>query len=248
MNDNQMNDPLKIAIVGYGKMGQEIEKYAPHSGCSVVAIIDNAQDWEKHEASLKQADVAIEFTSPGVVTDNLKRLMDMQLAVVTGTTGWSAKLPEIAQYCQQRNGSVFYASNFSVGVHLFFALNRYLADLMADYPSFWPTLEETHHTQKLDAPSGTAITMLEDIIKINHGIKDWKFASEKPTKDEIAVIAHRIEGVTGTHKLVYESAIDSISIEHKAHNREGFARGALMAARWLKDKKGIFTMNDLLKL
>lgn len=243
-----MNKPIKIAIIGYGKMGHEIEKYAPTAGCEVIAIVDQSQHWKTHHDQLKQADVAIEFTSPEVVTDNLKKLMDMQVPVVTGTTGWMQHLEDIKHYCSKSNGSVFYASNFSIGVNLFFALNRYLAELMSPYPEYNITLDETHHTQKLDAPSGTALSMLDDVIRIHPSVENWKFANQQPGKNEIAVTAHRIEGVTGTHQLTYASDIDSISIEHKANNREGFAKGALMAARWLHDKKGVFTMNDLLKL
>ncbi len=244
-----MTKLIKLAIVGYGKMGKEIEKYAHESGCKVEVIIDNEQDWEKYRSQLSQlVDVAIEFTSPGVVVQNLKKLMDLKIPAVTGTTGWGNDLPAIEKYCRESNGSIFYASNFSIGVNLFFALNRYLAALMADYPAYRPLLEETHHTQKLDAPSGTAVTMLEDIMQINPALKGWKFETEHPSQEEVSVIAHRIENVTGTHKLTYESDIDTLSIEHTAHNREGFAKGALLAARWLMDKKGIFTMNDLLKL
>jgi 4-hydroxy-tetrahydrodipicolinate reductase len=243
-----MKNILKIALIGYGKMGREIHKHAPDAGVDVTVIIDQPEDWLKYHDQLQSVDVAIEFTSPNIVTENLKKLFEMQIPVVTGTTGWMHKLEEIEQFCKQSNGSLFYASNFSIGVNLFFALNRYLADLMLQYSDYNISLDETHHTQKLDAPSGTAISMLDDVLKINPNIKGWKFASEKPQSNEISVMAHRIEGVPGTHKLTYGSEIDSISIEHVAHNRVGFAKGALMAARWLKDKNGIFTMNDLLKL
>ncbi len=243
-----MNKPINIAIIGYGKMGHEIEKYAPAAGCEVKVIVDLPQHWQTYHDQLRQVDVAIEFTSPEVVTDNLKKLMDMQVPVVTGTTGWMQHLEDIKQYCSKSNGSVFYASNFSIGVNLFFALNRYLAQLMSRYPEYKIILDEIHHTQKLDAPSGTALSMLEDVMRIHPSFDSWKFANQNPGEGEIAVNAHRIEAVTGTHQLTYASDIDSISIEHKANNREGFARGALMAARWLLDKKGVFTMNDLLKL
>jgi 4-hydroxy-tetrahydrodipicolinate reductase len=243
-----MTKNLKLAIVGYGKMGREIEKHAHAAGDSVVAVIDNPGDWEDKQSLLKQADVAIEFTSPMVVLENLSKLMDLKIPVITGTTGWYEKLPEIKEYCEKSNGSLFYASNFSVGVNLFFAMNRYLAQLMKNYPSYTAVLSETHHVQKLDAPSGTAITMLDDLINIHSGINGWRFADEGPDKGEVAVTAHRIAGVTGTHELNWNSEIDSITIRHTAHNREGFAKGALMAAHWLEEKKGIFTMNDLLKL
>lgn len=239
---------MNIAIIGYGKMGHEVEKYATEMGHHVSAIIDNHKDWEQKSDALDNSDVAIEFTTPDVVVDNLKRLMDIGLPVVTGTTGWTHRLKEVEQYCVSSNASVFYASNFSIGVNLFFALNRYLAKLMANYGDYTIKLEETHHTQKLDAPSGTAVCMLKDVMDLHPKYKDWKFHDENPDKNEIAVTVHRIEGVTGTHLLSYESAIDSIKIEHVAHNREGFAKGALMAAQWLPGKKGVFTMNDLLKL
>lgn len=243
-----MKENLKIAIVGYGKMGHEIEKYAKQYGYEVIAIIDNENDWDKKAYELKNADIAIEFTAPSVVIDNLKRLFDKRIPVVTGTTGWMDKLPEIQNYCEKSNGSLFYASNFSIGVNLFFAVNKHLAKLMADYPEYFISVEETHHTQKLDAPSGTAVSMLNDILNENQVYNNWRLVSDKPRDDEIPVEAHRIEGVTGTHLVRYTSPIDSISIEHKAFNREGFARGALLAAAWLRGKKGIFTMNDLLNI
>ncbi len=239
---------LKIAIIGYGRMGKEIEKYALASGHSIHAIIDNDNDWETKLEQLQQSDVAIEFTMPSIVVSNLKKLMELNVPVVTGTTGWWEQLPDIEQFCARCNASLFYASNFSIGVNLFFALNRYLANLMSNFNQYSLSLEETHHTQKLDAPSGTAISMVKDIVKHHKGITGWKFATEAPSTDEIAVTAHRIENVTGTHKLIYKSEIDTISIEHIAHNREGFARGALLAAQWLPGRKGVFTMNDLLKL
>jgi 4-hydroxy-tetrahydrodipicolinate reductase len=245
---NKMTNNLKIALIGYGKMGREIHKLAPAAGIDVTVIIDQPEEWLTYHDQLQTVDVAIEFTSPHIVTENLKKLISMHIPVVTGTTGWMHKLDEIEQFCKQSNGSLFYASNFSIGVNLFFALNRYLADLMSQYPDYTVHLDETHHTQKLDAPSGTAISMLEDVLKINPDLKGWKFISDNPDAQEISVEAHRIAGVPGIHKLTYDSEIDSISIEHIAHNRVGFAKGALMAARWLKDKKGIFTMNDLLKL
>lgn len=239
---------MRIAIIGYGKMGHEIEKYARLIEMEIVAIIDNPDDWKKLEKELITADLAIEFTSPGVVIENLTKLMDLGIPVVTGTTGWMDKLPEIQKYCEKSNGSLFYASNFSIGVNLFFAVNKYLAKLMSKYPEYMISAEETHHTQKLDAPSGTAIKMLEDILKENDFYSGWKLAGENPNPTDIPVVAQRKEEVTGTHIIKYTSAIDNISLKHEANNREGFARGALMAAAWLKGKKGIFTMNDLLNI
>jgi 4-hydroxy-tetrahydrodipicolinate reductase len=243
-----MKNNLNIAIIGYGKMGREIEKHAVAAGDNVVVVIDNPQDWDEKHDALKQADVAIEFTSPAVVTGNLLKLMDLNIPVVTGTTGWSEKLQEISEYCQKSNAGLFYASNFSVGVNLFFALNRYLAHLMKDYPGYSASLSEIHHVQKLDSPSGTAITMLNELQDIHPDINGWKLVEEGPEAGQIPVTALRIAGVTGTHELTWDSPIDSIMIRHTAHNREGFAKGALMAAQWLYGKKGVFTMNDLLKL
>ena len=243
-----MKENLKIAIVGYGKMGHEIEKYAIQNGYKVIAIIDNEDDWVKNADKLKSADIAIEFTAPSIVVENLKKLFDVEVPVVTGTTGWMDKLSEIQNYCEKSNGSLFYASNFSIGVNLFFAVNKYLAKLMANYPEYFISVEETHHTQKLDSPSGTAVSMLNDILKENQVYNDWKLVADNPGEDEIPVEAHRIDGVTGTHSVRYTSPVDTLSLEHKAFNREGFARGALLAAAWLKGKKGIFTMNDLLNI
>ncbi|TVQ88716.1 MAG: 4-hydroxy-tetrahydrodipicolinate reductase [Bacteroidetes bacterium] len=239
---------MKIAIVGYGKMGHEIEKHCRRLNYDIVAVIDNEDDWKTKSDTLMQAKVAIEFTAPHIVVSNLKRLLDLKIPVVTGTTGWKEKLDEIRNYCQKSNGTLFYASNFSIGVNLFFAMNRYLAKLMAGYPDYKIDVEEIHHTQKLDTPSGTAISMVDDIISENKNYKGWKLVADKPGEDEIPVEARRIEGVTGTHSLSYTSGIDTISLRHEAFNRDGFAMGALMAAEWVRDKKGVFTMNDLLNI
>ncbi|MFN3555862.1 MAG: 4-hydroxy-tetrahydrodipicolinate reductase [Bacteroidales bacterium] len=240
---------MQIAIIGYGKMGREIEKHARNAGIDVAAIIDNAQDWQSQSDNLAKADVAIEFTSPSTVQDNVFRLLDMGLPVVTGTTGWHDKLQIFVNHCRERNGSFFYASNFSIGVNLFFALNRHLSSLMAAYPEYKIWVEETHHLQKLDAPSGTAVTLLEDIQAQRSDKTGWVLTESQETEPEkIPVTAHREEGVTGTHVVHYQSAIDSLSIRHEAHNREGFARGALMAAQWLPGKQGVYTMRDLLNL
>ncbi len=243
-----MERKIKITIIGYGKMGHEIEKYAQSMEMEIVAIIDNPDDWRKFVKEIITADVAIEFTSPGVVVENLTKLMDLGIPVVTGTTGWMDKLTEIQNYCERSNGSLFYASNFSIGVNLFFAVNKYLAKLMSQYPEYMISAKETHHTQKLDAPSGTAISMLGDILKENDFYTGWRLAGENLKPNDILVEAQRIEGVTGTHIVKYTSPIDTISLKHEAFNREGFARGALMAAAWLRGKKGIFTMNDLLNI
>ncbi len=243
-----MNTSVKIAIVGYGKMGREIERICRETRVEITAVIDNQQDWKEKEQDLRKADVAIEFTSPAVVKNNIRKLLDMGIPVVTGTTGWYDAMEEIRNYCETCNGSLFYASNFSIGVNLFFALNRHLAKIMADYPEYQLHMEETHHTQKLDAPSGTAITLAEGIMQENTRYTGWKLDSDDVQIGDIPVTAHRIEGVTGTHVVNYQSPVDTISIQHIAHKREGFARGALMAAKWLNGRKGIFSMNDMLNL
>jgi 4-hydroxy-tetrahydrodipicolinate reductase len=243
-----MEKALKIAIIGYGKMGKEVEKLAHAQEMIIQTVIDKEEDWEKHVDKLKLADVAVEFTSPGVVLSNLEKLFDMGIPVVTGTTGWHKNLDAVKQNCLRCNGTLFYASNFSIGVNIFFALNRKLAALMAAYPEFSIALEEAHHLQKLDAPSGTAISLLDDILMENPGYEGWSLLPEKPGASEIPVTAIREAGVTGIHKVKYESDIDMIEISHTAKNREGFARGALMAAQWVVGRKGIYTMKDLLNI
>jgi 4-hydroxy-tetrahydrodipicolinate reductase len=243
-----MKQDLKIAIIGYGKMGREIEKHALAQNIKVVAKVDNEQDWNTYQSEISSADVAIEFTAPEIVTGNLKRLFDLGIPVVTGSTGWYDEFDQIKTWCEKSNGSLFYATNFSIGVNLFFALNRHLAKLMNDYPHYQIFAEESHHTQKLDAPSGTAITLLEEILQNHDGYKNWKLIPGETTSDEIPVIAHREEGVTGTHIIRYESEIDTIEIKHTANNRAGFAKGAIAAAQWLIGKKGVFTMKHLMNL
>lgn len=240
-------EPLKLAIIGYGKMGKEIEKQICHAGLLVGAVIDSEHDWTLKETEIRSCAVAIEFTSPHVTLRNMQKCMEWNLPVVVGTTGWYDHLDQIRDFCLQRNGSLFYASNFSVGVNLFFELNRHLAQLMKDYPEYRLEMEETHHVQKLDAPSGTALSLVGDILEINRSLKGWKLAPELCLDTEIPVVAHRIDKVPGTHVVRYTSSIDTIEITHTAHSREGFARGAVMAAQWLIGKKGVYTMRDLLK-
>jgi 4-hydroxy-tetrahydrodipicolinate reductase len=229
-------------------MGREIEKHALTQNIQVVARIDNQQDWSTYQSELLLADVAIEFTAPEIVTGNLKRLFDLGIPAVTGSTGWYDQFDQIKAYCEKNNGSLFYATNFSIGVNLFFALNRLLAKLMNGNPDYKIMAEESHHTQKLDAPSGTAITLLEEILQNHKNYKNWKLVPGETAADEIPVVAHREEGVTGTHIIQYESEIDTIEIKHTAHNRAGFAKGAIAAALWLKGKKGVFTMQHLINL
>tara|TARA_R110000850_G_scaffold277086_1_gene422392 strand:+ start:128494 stop:129192 length:699 start_codon:yes stop_codon:yes gene_type:complete len=232
---------MKIALLGYGKMGKTIEKLATEKGHSIIARVDSSTDY----SGLEEADVAIEFSTAAAVIKNLEACFNLNIPVVCGTTGWLDKKDELLKKCQASNGSFIYASNFSVGVNIFFALNKKLAEMMADHKDYNVRIEEIHHTQKLDAPSGTAITLAEDIIE-NSDYKNWKL--EHANENEIPVKAIRKDDVKGTHSITYTSAIDTLSIQHEAHTRDGFALGAILAAEWLQNKKGIYTMSDVLSL
>lgn len=230
---------MKIALLGYGKMGKTIEKIAIERGHEVVLKIDEAI--EKHDVS--QADVAIDFSVPNAAFNNITTCFKNQLPVVCGTTGWLADYDKAVKICEQENSAFLYASNFSIGVNLFFELNHKLAKMMNPFSNYSVEIEEVHHTQKLDAPSGTAISLAEQIIQ-NSSKKSWKL--NRAEENEIPIYAKRIENVPGTHTVSYKSAIDSIEIKHTAHSREGFALGAVIAAEWLKDKKGVYSMKDVL--
>lgn len=232
---------MNIALLGYGKMGKTIEKLALEQGDKIVAKITSSIKIEE----IQGADVAIDFSIPEAAVTNISNCFEMGIPVVSGTTGWLDDYEKVLNLCKSRNGSFIYASNFSIGVNLFFELNKKLAEIMAKHKSYKIGIEEIHHTQKLDAPSGTAISLAKDIIeKTNY--TNWKLDSA--SANEIAIKALREEDVKGTHTVTYTSEIDSISIKHEAHSREGFAKGALLAATWLKDKKGIYTMKDVLNL
>jgi 4-hydroxy-tetrahydrodipicolinate reductase len=236
---------MKIALLGYGKMGQEIERLAEKRGHEIVVIIDSIEDWEKNGNRLKEAEVAIEFSMPQHVVDNIFHCFDSIVPVVVGTTGWHDHLEMIKKACIEQSQSLFFASNYSIGVNLFFELNRYLARIMSKYQEYEISIEETHHIHKQDAPSGTAITIANDIIK-NIGRKE-KWVREVPDNpDELGITSFRTENVPGTHVVKYESEIDSIQIIHTAKNRRGFAMGAIFAAEFLAGKKGFFEMKDLL--
>lgn len=238
---------MKIALVGYGKMGMAIEDIAVRKGHEIVLkiTIDNTEDMTI--ANLQKADVAIEFTGPESAFDNINMCLHAEVPVVSGSTGWLDKWEEIKNVCLEKNGSLIYASNYSIGVNLFFEVNRYLAKLMASYEEYDVKLEEIHHAQKKDAPSGTAITLAEQVMQNIATKKHWvNQVSNK--EDELEILSERVDPAPGTHKVKYTSAIDDIEIIHTAHNRSGFAGGALKAAEFLKDKKGIYTMKDVLKL
>lgn len=234
---------MKLALLGYGKMGRTIDRLAAEEGLEVVLRIDrdNSGDMDL----LHTADVAIEFSQPESAVENIMRCLDQGVPVVSGTTGWTQQLDTVREHCRKTGGAFFYASNFSIGVNVFFALNRFLADRMNHLPAYDIRLEETHHTQKLDAPSGTAITLAKDILE-RVGRKEKWVNQETDRKEELPIISHRTDPAPGTHSVVYRSAIDEIEIRHEAFSREGFARGALMAAKWLPGKKGFFGMQDLL--
>ncbi len=241
-----MDRKIHIALIGYGKMGQEIEKMAVAQGHHIQVILDREEDWNTHQENLPKADVAIEFTTPTSAPSNIQRCLQAGIPVVTGTTGWHDQLPRLEQACQQYNGTLFHASNFSLGVNIFFELNRKLAVMMAAYKEYIPHLNEIHHLQKLDAPSGTAVSLANDLVALHPQLSHWEL-TQAPSEDVLAVRAQRIQDVTGTHTVAYEGTNDRIEITHTAHNRNGFVQGALTAALWVLGKKGIFTMKDLLK-
>lgn len=226
-------------------MGKAIEQLALQDGDEVVFRAGSETSAEEVRASLRSAEAAIEFSRPESAFDNIRLALEAGLPVVCGTTGWLGRLSEAKALCEEHRGAMLYASNFSIGVNVFFALNRYLAGMMARLPQYKVRMEEIHHTQKLDAPSGTAITLAEDILSRLPGLEQW--AGEEEAGPEALPIRSRREGqAPGTHEVRYYSSIDSITIRHEAHSREGFARGALLAARWLVGKKGYFEMKDML--
>ncbi|MEX0997862.1 MAG: 4-hydroxy-tetrahydrodipicolinate reductase [Flavobacteriaceae bacterium] len=232
---------MNIALLGYGKMGKTIEKLALDKGDTIVAKVTSSKDLRQ----LQGADVAIDFSVPEAAVQNISACFEQGIPVVSGTTGWLDDYDKVLNLCQSRNGSFLYASNFSIGVNLFFELNKKLAEMMAKLKNYTVGIEEIHHIQKLDAPSGTAISLAKDIIEQTH-YTNWKLDSA--SENEIPIKAVREEEVKGTHTVSYTSPIDTISIKHQAHSREGFAMGALLAAAWLKDKKGVYSMKDVLDL
>lgn len=236
---------MRIALIGYGKMGKAIEEIAVERGHEVVVKIndENLSDFTKD--TISKADVAIEFTSPHSANSNVKKLLDFGIPVVCGSTGWTETLPEINHYCKEKNGCFLYASNFSIGVNVFFELNKKLATLMAPHTEYAVSMQEIHHTQKKDAPSGTAITLAEQIIDALPTKKSW-VNETSANVSQLAIISKREDPAPGTHSVLYTSAIDDIEIIHTAHSRKGFASGAVVAAEFIKDKKGIFTMKDVL--
>ena len=237
---------MKIALLGYGKMGREVEKIAVEHKHSIGLIIDNENDWSVKADQLRDCDVAIEFSMPAIAIENIRRCFEAGTPIVVGTTGWYDHFQQVSDLCISSNNTLFYASNFSLGVNIFFDINRRLASLLEAYPIYAPAMVEIHHTQKLDAPSGTAITLANGIIASNSRYKKWTAADPEP--HEIPVESIREGNVPGTHTVTWSSDIDKISITHEAKNRRGLAIGALMAAEWVYNRKGIFTMMDMLNL
>lgn len=235
---------MKIALFGYGKMGKEIEQIALLRKHDIVLKIDENNAGNISSDDLKKADVGIEFSTPHSVIQNIGKALDAQLPLVIGTTGWYDQLEEMKTRCLQKNGALFYASNFSLGVNLFFKVNSYLAELMNKYSDYDISMEEIHHIHKLDKPSGTAISLAHQILEKVERKKTWSITEKKP---ETLFIKDVREGeVPGTHIVRYTSGIDDIEIMHKAHNRKGFAIGAVLAAEFLHNKKGVYTMSDLI--
>lgn len=232
---------MKIALLGYGKMGKVIEKIALERGHEIVLRKDQDSSFD----GLQNADVAIDFSVPDSAVANITACLTTGVPVISGTTGWVANYQKMVELCETKEGGFIYASNFSLGVNIFFELNDYLAKMMTNLKQYNVSMEEIHHTQKLDAPSGTAITLAEGVIK-NSDYINWTL--ETPISNEIHIEAKRIENVPGTHSVFYDSNVDQIEIKHTAHSREGFALGAVVAAEWLVGKKGVFTMKDVLGL
>ncbi len=236
---------MNIALIGYGKMGKEIEQIALSRGHTIVLKVDrnNAETYTIDE--LKRADVAIEFSVPKSAVANIYKCFDANVPVVVGTTGWLGSLNEVQAKCVDNNQALFYASNYSIGVNLFFKLNEYLAKLMNAYPDYDVSMEEIHHVHKLDSPSGTAISLANQVIERIAKKEKW-VEGVSGSANELSITAKRIDEVPGTHSITYSSAVDEITISHIAHNRKGFALGAVIAAEWIVGKKGIYGMNDLM--
>jgi len=244
---------MKIALLGYGKMGKIIEKIATDRKHEIVLKITSSNADDLTAENLQKADVVIEFSTPSTVRLNITKCLEAGVPVVVGTTGWYGSIDEIKALCDQRNGAVLYGTNFSVGVNVFFHINKALARLMNNYPYYDVQVEEIHHTQKLDSPSGTAITIAQGIIENTDTKSNWtnvlvsddNKADDTVKPDELLIESYRMDSIPGTHTVIYDSEVDSIEFKHTAHNRNGFALGAVLAAEWLLDKKGFYSVNDM---
>ncbi len=240
---------MNIALIGYGKMGQAIEDFALRRGHTITCKISSRNLHDFNPRVLQWADVAIEFSTPEAAFSNISQCLDIGLPVISGTTGWLNKKEEIDKKCLEVNGTFMYASNFSIGVNIFFEINKRLASLMNKYEVYDVDIREIHHTAKIDKPSGTAITLAKDIIELLDRKKVWTITppAEKNSRN-LYIEAERIDPAPGTHMVRYSSEIDDIEIIHTAHSRKGFASGAVLAAEWIADKKGVFEMKDVLEL
>lgn len=244
---------MKIALLGYGKMGKIIEKIAISRKHEIVLTIDHDTLDDLTAENLQKADVVIDFTMPASVLGNIKHCFDAGVPIVVGTTGWYDQIPQIKQLCEQGNNTLLYGSNFSVGVNIFFHINRLLAKVMNNYPYYDVQVEEIHHTQKLDSPSGTAITIAEGILDnlktksewVNVLTTDDKSDDDTVSDNQLLIESLRIDSVPGTHTVIYDSEVDTIEFKHTAHNRNGFALGAVLAAEWIQDKKGFYSVDAM---
>jgi len=236
---------MKIALLGYGKMGKEIEKICLDRNHDIIARIDNEKDWDTYSKELIQADVAIEFSTPAAVLSNIEKCFSLDLPIVVGTTGWYDKKEELKKECIEKNQAFIFGSNFSIGVNLFFLLNQTFARIMNNYSDYTPSIEEIHHTQKLDAPSGTAISLADIIIQNIDYLKKWEL-NEDTNNETLGITAKRIDPTPGTHTITYSSDIDEIELKHTAKSRAGFAKGAVFAAEWIHNKKGFFEFQEIL--
>lgn len=239
---------MNIALIGYGKMGKAIEEIAVQKGHHIVLKIDDQNLNDLTVTNIRKAEVAIEFTTPQSAVKNILLCFDAGVPVVCGTTGWLNQLNMVQEKCKEKSAAFIYASNYSIGVNIFFELNKKFAALMSNQPEYHVSIEEIHHTQKKDAPSGTAITLAEQIIAVSKQKNKWALTNEQPfiKNNELPITSKRIDPTAGTHSIKYTSPVDDIEIIHTAHNRKGFAAGALLAAEFLAGKKGIFSMKDVL--
>jgi len=244
---------MRIALIGHGKMGKELEKAALSKQHEIVLVVTSANADDINKLNASHADVAIEFSTPGAVMHNINKCFDAHVPVVVGTTGWYDKIPEVREKCTKEGHSLIYASNFSIGVNILFELNRMLAKIMNNQPAYDVSIEEIHHTQKLDSPSGTGITIAKDILERIERKNKWVDIAPGAKQEnnispnDLLIHSKRIGEVVGTHIITYASAIDKLELKHEAHSRVGFVQGALVAAEWISGKKGFYTMQDLLQ-
>jgi 4-hydroxy-tetrahydrodipicolinate reductase len=238
---------MNIALIGYGKMGKSVQAIAEIRGHEIVCIVDENEGKKLENLLDQKIDIAIEFTQPDSAFDNLSFCLQHGIAVISGTTGWLDKYNAIRSVCLETSGTLLHASNFSLGVNIFFKLNNWLASVLNNFPDYKISIEEIHHVQKKDKPSGTAITLAENIIKTQEAYNGWTL-NDKPAKGKIKIDSIRKDDVPGTHTVLYNGTVDQIALTHIANSREGFALGAVLVAEWIKDKKGVFTMNDFIRI